>query len=794
MIMSYSGIGGFISPVNRNYSPVKTILQFNFVTSVFFLILSGCHTRDEIQIPYESSLDSAAIHQTELKQLENSIIIGNGDINGLVYSVDGNINISLTKNDVWDGRIITKDDPPLFRVDLKNKKWSGGSHEYETPPSWKDHPYPCPIYCGIVSIGRKSIPLTALTAANFNKGENVVIDSKLQQIPVISTLDLKRGVAIIKKGARNPEVKVRVLAQRNIYLIETQDSVFLWPNAISFIPGPKTGTVDGIEYLHYSIPGDPDWKGMEYAVTRSSVKGKTFISIVTSLESKHCLDDAIALTKKTINENSRHLVREHETIWRTFWSKSGVELEDKFSEKGWYRNLYFMRCVSKQGVMPAALMASLEPMHNFNGVAWKGELALNYNAEQMYWAWYSCNHPELSEPYEKLIINYLPRAIWFARETFNCEGAFFPVCIFMHEPVDMGNMKSVNRRMFAFVPWTYSSALAGWVVQNLWLHYKYYPDMDLLRNELYRPLKEVALFYHDFLNQCEKGKNGKAIIGPSYSPEHGHFGIYQGTADITFMRMMFNIMIECNSILKNDQIFADKCAEALNILPAYPLSQTNPTLVTDYEKSTTEVFNCPVPVLPVYPVGEVNYFSSDETKTLFKNTIDSIRWNGNNGVITLAAARARLSMPNTLEWHKSNFSKRLRANGTFSLNQLYPKHTFNNWGHFTEQFAFSGVVTEMLVQGLNGIIRFFPSWPSDVDASFTNLRTEGGFLVSASMKQGEAKAIIIKSTSGGKLTFLNVFDTKPVVTINGKSIKVSEIRKDIYSAETNVNDNIEIRK
>ena len=90
-----------------------------------------------------------------------------------------------------------------------------------------------------------------------------------------------------------------------------------------------------------------------------------------------------------------------------------------------------------------------------------------------------------------------------------------------------------------------SSALAGWVVQNLWLHYKYYPDNDLLKNELYQPLKEVALFYLDFLSQCDKGKDGKAIIGPSYSPEHGHYGIYQGTADITFMRMMFNIMIEC---------------------------------------------------------------------------------------------------------------------------------------------------------------------------------------------------------------------------------------------------------
>ena len=773
---------------------MKNNLTFVFWTSVLLLVISGCQTGTRIQIPYESSLDSSAIHQTELKQLENSIIIGNGDINGLVYSVDGNINISLTKNNVWDGRMITKDDPPLFKVDLKNKKWSGGAPEYDSPPSYKDYPYPCPIYCGIVSIGKKNKQLTAINVDTLKKGMKVSINSELQKIPVTSTLDLKKGVVTIEKGAQNKEVKIRVIAQQNVYLIETPDSVFLNPNGISFIPAPKAGTIDGIEYLLYSIPGDLDWKGLEYAITKKSDHGKTVVAIVTSGESKNCLDDAIALTKKTIAENTEQLIREHEMIWRTFWSQSGVQLQDEFSDKGWYRNLYFMHCISKQGVMPAALLASLEPMNNFKGVAWKGNFTLDYNAEQMYWAWYSCNHAELSEPYEKLIINFLPRAKWFAKQTYDCEGAFYPVNINLYEPSDMDNLQSVNRRMSAYVPWTYVSALAGWVVQNLWLHYKYYPDNNLLQNELYQPLKEVALFYLDFLNHCDKRKDGKAIIGPSFSPEHGHFGIYQGTADITFMRMMFNIMIECSSVLNQDQDFAGKCAEALKLLPEYPLSSGNPPVVVDYANSTTGVYNVTVPVLPVYPVGEINYFSSEETKNLFKNTIDSIHWNGNNGVITLAAARARLSMPNTLEWHKSNFSKRLRPNGTFSLNQLYPKNAYNNWGHYTEQFAFCGVVNEMLVQGLSGIIRFFPAWPSDIDASFTKLRTEGGFLVSAAMKKKVVSNIRIESTAGGKLTFLNLFDTKPEVTINGKHIEISEDKKDIYSVQTKAGDKIQIGK
>ena len=137
--------------------------------------------------------------------------------------------------------------------------------------------------------------------------------------------------------------------------------------------------------------------------------------------------------------------------------------------------------------------------------------------------------------------------------------------------------------------------------------------------------------------------------------------------------------------------------------------------------------------------------------------------------------------------------KRLRNNGTFSLNQLEPHNDFNDYGHYAEQFAFAGVVNEMLLQGLNGIIRFFPAWPEEINAAFTNLRTEGGFLVSAEIKNREVGNINIQSTSGGNLTFLNVWDSDPVVKVNDKMVKVKSYGNGLYSLETDVNDKIEIK-
>ena len=69
-----------------------------------------------------------------------------------------------------------------------------------------------------------------------------------------------------------------------------------------------------------------------------------------------------------------------------------------------------------------------------------------------------------------------------------------------------------------------------------------------------------------------------------------------------------------------------------------------------------------------------------------------------------------------------------------------------------------------------------------------------GQVVSAAMKKKVVSNIRIESTAGGKLTFLNLFDAKPKVTINGKSVEIFEDKKDIYSVQTKTGDKIQIGK
>ncbi|MCX6927301.1 MAG: hypothetical protein NT154_29465, partial [Verrucomicrobia bacterium] len=436
--------------------------------------------RDVAETRFHQALDSAAIKQGTLASLtENCLILGNGDLNGLLYAGSSSLLLRLTKNDVWDARNDTSQDPPLMQVNVTNHTWSGGANG--VTPSY-NLPYPCPLTCAVVSIGPTLETNSLMT----------------------STLDLRHAVARVAGNNAVPTATLRALAQRNVFLIESAAPVSLLPSTATFVPAPVRGTNSGVEYLLEQLPADPgyptsgDWPGMTYVVAKAVAGTRTAVAVVTSLESSNVLADAVTLAQSTLAADSNVLVEAHESLWNKFWSASRITVGDAFLQSVWYRNLYFMRCVSKQGGAPVGLYAGLVN----DTPSWHGFYCCNYNTEQTHWAWYACNHAELSEPYERLFREQLPRGKWFAQQTYGCNGAFWHYDPALHEPPDPAACKSRNGRQMAFNPWSYTLGVAGWIAQNHWLHYKYFPDPGLLATNTYPILKEVATFYADFADKC----------------------------------------------------------------------------------------------------------------------------------------------------------------------------------------------------------------------------------------------------------------------------------------------------
>ena len=816
-------------------------------------------------IPFPAALDAARIRQEQLDDImENSLILGNGDINAVLHGSGRSLVLRLTKNDVWDARIGCADDPPLLKIDVKNKKLDGPT---DGPmPSW-DKPYPCPRVCARLVLGRAEEPawqriraegrvndwsnrdgaavmaiegregasngfayglldvstdryptlrlkLHGSSNARFfvdllapdgrpifsslwidsphateertfklppgNKVHQIIlytwtVDGKraenrfyaagfegpggklavdLQRLSraAASVLDLRRAAARI--GERG-ETVVRALAQRNAFLIHSPQPAHLDAALASYLPAPEHGEEKGVEWVRQQLPADPDWPGMAFAVALAADGDRKAVAIVTSLESKDPLADALGLARSTLTSADASLIAEHEAIWEKFWSASGVNLDDAELRAMWYRNLYFLRCVSKPGVEAIGLYAGLTN----DSPPWHGSHTLNYNSQQTFWGSYICNHAELSEPYERMIFRYLPRARWFCRQTYGFDGAHLPHNVFTHELPEPEKCRSKNNRMHAFPPFAYTIGVSGHAVQNIWLHYKFCPDRRFLEEVAYPAMRDVATFYANFIEQCERTPSGKVVLAPSFSPEHWSltpdFKRNRNCAyDIAYARYTLRAAIEGATVLRRDAERVERFKRAEAALPDYPLSKDPEPIGVDVEDAPPSNYNIAVPVVPVFPADDITWFSPEPVKRQFIRTVERVQWNGYNSSIIMPVARARLSFPDAKEFMKTEFLKRSRPNGTITL------QAGDGCGHFTEQFAAAGAIAELLLQSVGDIIRVFPAWPKEKDAEFATLRAQGGFLVSAEQRAGKLAKLEIVSTVGGKLRLMDPWSAK----------------------------------
>jgi hypothetical protein len=701
------------------------------------------------KIPFPQALADASIKVDNLNDmLDGALIIGNGDINALIYSDDGSIVMHLTKNDVWDARVETINDPPIPTIDLikqlgasdaafplKNNNNTFVLPEgmtWEGKDSYHSEAYPCPRQCARIIISVKE---------NFTDLDGEV--------------DLRRAVAKIQEteSAMNP-VEIRALANRNVFLVERADQIMLEPIISNGLSEVITGETNKVIWLKQEISGDLDWQGMEFAVAVASTGNRKAITIVSSIESNDVVGDAIELAKETVETELALLIKNHESEWDNFWSRSGIEMDNQFLQSTWYRSLYFLRCFSKPGVQSVGLFAGL-----INDVpAWHGDYHTNYNIQQTYWTAYQTNHPEIAEPYDRLIFEYLTRAKWLSGKVFSMDGAYYPHVMYAYELADPDLCKSRNGRQYIHHTWGMTLGVNGFSIQPMWWRYKYDPDIERLRKMVYPVVREVATFYAEFIEQCEGEKT--IHLGPSVSPEHWGWTKnlnrnYNCTFDIALVRYTLEAAIEAAQTLKKDESLVRRFRKALQRLPDYPLYGEEQPIVVDVEGAPPIEYNIPVPSTPVFPGDIVTWWSPEEEKQLFMRTIEALKWNGNNATFMLAIARARLSMPDSQEWLDEEIKARTRPNETISLNTLFPHKRFNDFGHYTEQFGAGMAVSELLLQSVDDIIRIFPALSPGSNARFEDLRAQGGFLVTAEGTAGNVDIIHIKSLYGGVLRLLS---------------------------------------
>jgi hypothetical protein len=120
--------------------------------------------------------------------------------------------------------------------------------------------------------------------------------------------------------------------------------------------------------------------------------------------------------------------------------------------------------------------------------------------------------PETTAGYADLVLGQLHDWRANARAVYGARGILAPPrtdgesgALFHFEPA------------YPFQAWT---AGADWLLYPIWEHYLVTGDEALLRDRLAPALRELALFYEDFLDPGRTDAAGDVVLAPSYSPEN----------------------------------------------------------------------------------------------------------------------------------------------------------------------------------------------------------------------------------------------------------------------------------
>ncbi len=684
-------------------------------------------------IPYPDALAAASVTEENLADIsKRGLVIGNGELNAIVYSVGNAIHLRLAKNDCWDLRVDTEDDPPLPSI---NPATGIVSNYHGAAGSWKK-PYPTALPCAEAVLGG-SDPGALISA----------------------TLDLAKAAVTIKTGAET--VDARVLAQDNVVLIHSARPLSLTgilgflkdKNIDQWISQAERGERGGYQFLHQNIPGDKDMSGMDIYVVAGRRGATQALTVVTSREVKEPLDAAVALVTRTLADDGA--VAKHEKSWETFWSWSGVQLGDAELQNWWYRMVYFFRVFSRSDGNAVGLAACFDKL-----AGWHNSLKLNYNIQQTYLAAAPIGHPELLEPFIDTLTRGLPRGRWFARASFvGAEGAFFFSDNYPFEP-DPAKCQTKWKHQQSYMPWGYTWGMAGHTACVIWDYYKFAPTPAHL-DRVYPLLKEFGLFYCSLLEKCPLVE-GKRRMGPSFFPELGRFNEFNVCYDISFITAALQIAREA-AALKGEDAFVKRLDANLAQVPTYGTQpdpeQGNQTVIEQWSgaKFNEGHDRHGTLIQGIFPAGLINWFSSDELKGLGRRTINRVEKSTShaNSNVMLNLARARLGLgAEAIANAKLCFSG--TEAGKYSKAQPNGLFYWNAHGYFmSEQVAIARLVTELLLQSVGDVIRIFPAWPTETDARFTDLLAQGGFAVSADQAGGIISNVKIHSTVGGTAKLLN---------------------------------------
>lgn len=462
-----------------------------------------------------------------------------------------------------------------------------------------------------------------------------------------------------------------------------------------------------------------------------------------------CFDDADYTAKGVALALGADYERDKEKTqrkWQTFFAASKVTLEDKEIEKFYNSSLYHLAGCMGNKEFPPGLFGNFITDDFF---PWAGDYHMNYNYEAPYYCIFSSNHPELFDGYMAPLNDMRDEAKRMAG-LFGCRGYAFPVS-FGPKAMDVYSQPDCKEHGILFLGQKSHAAYACVIPI---MHWYSTHDKDYAAENYYDFIFNTAAFWEDYLVK-EKGryviKNDAAHEIPYYRGEKfnalTHFGQINTVNAINSLGLVKLLFKAVYDMAKELGLNAEK----------YPLWEDINANLSDFPTFIKRGKKCfryskfgirwrnenTVGLQHIYPASQVGFSSDEKLLKIARNTyfINDRRLddNGSNSYLP-AGARIGVDPAFLLEGIRMNIREFGLPNGLF-------RHHGGGIEHLT---TIPATINEMLMQSYEGVIRLFPCWDKNSDASFENLRADGAFLVSSAIRGGEVESLKVTSLKGKK--------------------------------------------
>lgn len=706
---------------------------------------------------YNLAFDSLA------SRWDEAIPLGNGWLGALLWQKENKVRLSLDRVDLWDDR-------PMPEIDKLRFKWvteQVKKGQYDTVQKIGDEPYE--KFSAPTKIPGASLEFDL---SKFGKVTSNVLDINM----AMSTTRFENGVLF--NNYIHATNQVGYFSFENCTTDITP--VIKSPPYNSGAKGASGNSVEGqgLEKLGYAK--GIITKGKNTLRYHQPTRNGNYYEVLvqwTKFSTRIIGQWTISLNKKATLPVLNFSLKEptgwdtHYAWWKNYWSRSAVSIPDPVLSKQYYLEMYKFGCVARSNTPPISLQA-IWTADNGNLPPWKGDFHHDLNTELSYWPGYTGNHLELTASFTNWLWKVKPANKKWTKQYFGVDGLNVP-----------GVTTISGKAMGGWIQYSMSPTTGAWLAQHFYWQWKYGMDDQFLK-ERCRPYFDEVANYLAKIRVTDPVSN-KYQLPLSSTPEYNDNSIKAWFPTFTNydLAIVKNLNNEYAELLgKTTGSIA--IAGDNNRYPSLDTNQTGLTLAPN--QNLDESHRHHAHLMAIYPSGLLNAAIVSDKVLMEK----SLRWLEKKGTRAwcgysfswAACLYARAKEGDNAVKMLSIFANNFVSSNSFHLNGDQRGGQYSNFTYrpFTLEgnFAFAQGVHEMLIQSNNGYIEIFPALPvAWKDVSFTTLRTEGAFLVSAVKENGFIMEVKITAEVGGgmhlKLPFKTFFIAggKKKYTLNGNILE-----------------------